>query len=86
VRWLAVWLLLTGAYLLGWALSQPFTGGRWEITPELLAHLAAVPLVQAVSLWVVAVVRRTRRGTGDTAAGRLNATPAGPDDPGPDSP
>lgn len=86
MRWLAVWLLLTGTYLLGWALSRPLTGGRWEITPELLAHLGAVPVVQAVSLWVVAYLRRERsRGQG-TAADRLSARPAGPDDSGPGSP
>jgi hypothetical protein len=86
MRWLAIWLLLSGAYLLGWALSRPFTGGRWEITEELLAHLAAVPLVQIVSLWVVAFVRRAHATPKRTAADRLSATPDAPDDPGPDSP
>lgn len=86
MRWLAIWLLLTGAYLLGWALSRPFTGGRWEVTPELLAHLAAVPLVQIVSLWVVAFVRRAHTRRGRTAADRLSAPPDDPDDPDPDSP
>jgi membrane protein implicated in regulation of membrane protease activity len=86
MRWLALWLLLTGVYLLGWALSRPFTGGSWEITDELLAHLAAVPLVQAVSLWVVAVVRRSHQRKDKRAAERLSATPAGPDDSDPGSP
>ena len=60
VKWLLIWLLLTGTYLLGLLFSRPFAGGG-EITAETLVHLAVIPAVQIVALWVVAYVRRQRK-------------------------
>jgi hypothetical protein len=60
VRWLALWLLLTCAYLGGWALSRWVSGGGWRPTSETLVHLALVPPVQVLALWVVAAVRQSR--------------------------
>jgi len=61
VRWLALWLLLTCAYLIGWAVSRWLVAGDWTLTPETLVHLALVPPVQLLALWVVAVARQPRR-------------------------
>ncbi len=61
MRWLAVWLLLTGVYFAGQLVTQLLTGGGWRYGRESLAHLATVPLIQVVSLRVVALVRRDRR-------------------------
>jgi len=61
MRWLAVWLLLTGVYLAGQLAIALLLGGRWDYTREDLLHLAAVPLFQVAALWVVAVVRRGAR-------------------------
>lgn len=61
MRWIALWLLLTGVHLAGWALSRWITGGAWAPTPETLVHLAAVPPVQVLALWVVAMARQPRR-------------------------
>jgi hypothetical protein len=61
VRWLAVWLVLTGVYFAG-QLAAPFLlGERWDFTREDLAHLATVPLAQVAALWVVVLVRRHSR-------------------------
>ena len=61
MRWIAVWLLLTGVYLAGQlALLALLPGGGGYGREELL-HLAAVPLVQTAALWVVALVRRHNR-------------------------
>jgi hypothetical protein len=60
VKWLLIWLLLTGTYLLGLFLSWPFDGGG-EITVETLVYLAVIPAVQIVALWVVAYVRGQRK-------------------------
>lgn len=60
MRWLALWLILTCAYLGGWAVSRWLTGGGWTLTPETLVHLALVPPVQVLALWVVAVARQPR--------------------------
>ena len=57
MRWLIVWLLLAGTYLLGWLASRLLPGGG-PSPAEDLAHLAVIPLVQAVALAVVAAVRR----------------------------
>jgi nitrate/nitrite transporter NarK len=63
MRWLAVWLILTGIYL-AWQLAAPLLlGERWDFTREDLAHLATVPLVQVVALRVVAGVRRSVRAS-----------------------
>lgn len=59
MKWLLIWLLLTGTYLLGLFVSRIFGDG--EITAETLIHLAVIPAVQAVALGVVAYVRRQRK-------------------------
>ena len=56
MRWLVVWLLLTGTQALGWLVSRLLPGAG--APGEDLAHLAVIPLVQAVALAVVAAVRR----------------------------
>jgi hypothetical protein len=68
MRWLAVWLVLTGVFFAGQLVAPLFSGALsgsgviWEYTREDLAHLVAIPLVQLVSVWVVVVVRRHSRG------------------------
>lgn len=61
MRWLAVWLLLTGVYFAGQLVTPLLTGGDWKYTRESLAHLIAVPLVQVAALRIVALVRRHSR-------------------------
>jgi hypothetical protein len=61
MRWLAVWVLLTGVYLAGQLAISLLLEGRWSYTREDLAHLAAVPLIQVAALWVVTLVRRQAR-------------------------
>jgi hypothetical protein len=61
MRWLALWVLLTGSYFAAQAATPLLLGERWVFTREDLAHLAAVPLVQLAGLWVVAAVRRQGR-------------------------
>jgi hypothetical protein len=61
MRWLAVWVFLTGVYLAGQLAIPPLLGEGWSYTREDLAHLAAVPLIQVAALWVVALVRRQAR-------------------------
>lgn len=61
LRWLALWLLLTGVYLAGQLAISLLLEGRLSYTREDIAHLAAVPLVQVAALWVVAWVRREAR-------------------------
>ena len=61
MRWLAVWLLLTGVYFAGQLVTPLLTGGGWRYSRESLAHLVTVPLIQVVSLRAVALVRRDRR-------------------------
>jgi len=56
MRWLAVWLLLTLTYAAGWLASGWLPGSRFSA--EVLAHLAAVPLVQVAALALVAALRR----------------------------
>jgi hypothetical protein len=58
MRWLAVWLVLTGVYFAGQLAAPLLAGAPWDFTSEDLAHLVAVPLVQVVALWVVVTVRR----------------------------
>lgn len=60
MKWLLIWLLLTGTYLLGLLVSWIFAGDR-EITAETLVHLAVIPAVQIVALGVVAYVRGQRK-------------------------
>ena len=61
MRWLAVWLVLTGVYLAGQLTAPLLAGDRWDYTREELAHLAIVPLAQVAALWTVAWVRRGAR-------------------------
>jgi Ni/Fe-hydrogenase subunit HybB-like protein len=61
MRWLAVWLLLTGVYFAGQLVTPLLTGGGWSYSRESLAHLVTVPLIQVLALRVVALVRRDRR-------------------------
>lgn len=61
MRWLAVWLVLTGVYFAGQLAAPLLVGERWHFTSEDLAHLAAVPLAQVIALWVVVTVRRQLR-------------------------
>jgi hypothetical protein len=61
MRWLAVWILLTGVYFAGQLAAPLVTGGSWGFTRESLAHLALVPLAQVAALWIVALVRRHSR-------------------------
>ena len=61
MRWLAVWLLLTGVYFAGQLVTPLLAGGGWTYSRESLAHLVAVPLIQVAALRVVALVRRDRR-------------------------
>lgn len=73
MRWLAVWLVLTGVFFAGQLVAPLFsgvsgvsgvsgaTGGSWEYTREDLAHLVAIPLVQLAAVWIVVLVRRHSR-------------------------
>ena len=61
MRWLAIWVLLTGVYFAGQLAAPLVTGGSWGFTRESLAHLALVPLAQVAALWIVALVRRHAR-------------------------
>ncbi|HEV8581951.1 MAG TPA: hypothetical protein VGX68_23015 [Thermoanaerobaculia bacterium] len=58
MRWLAVWVVLTGVYLAGQLMAPLLLGGPWNYTRDDLAHLATVPLAQIVALRAVAWVRR----------------------------
>lgn len=61
MRWLALWLILTCAYLAGWAASRWVADEDWTPTSETLVHLALVPPVQVLALWVVAAARQRER-------------------------
>lgn len=69
MRWIALWLLLTGAHVAGWAVARRASGGSLKPGTETLVHFAVVPPVQLFALWVVATVRQSRRdqraGTSD---------------------
>jgi hypothetical protein len=68
MRWLAVWIVLTGVFFAGQLVAPLFSGaissmgatgvGHWEYTREDLAHLATIPLVQLAAIWIVVLVRR----------------------------
>jgi len=62
MRWLVLWLLLAVTQAMGWLASRllpvlPAGGTAWGRAED-LAHLAVIPLVQALALAVVANVRR----------------------------
>jgi len=68
MRWLAIWLFLTAAWVAGWAVSQAIfggSGGRWSFlggfSAETAGHLIAVPLAQVAALWGVSRFRRMFR-------------------------
>lgn len=69
MRWVALWLLLTGVYALGWAVAHWAAGASLKPTKETLVLFAVVPPVQVLALWVVAAVRQARR------SGRSDADP-----------
>lgn len=70
MRWLAVWLLLSGVFFAGQGVLLLFTGGAY--TWESLAHLAIVPLAQTAALWLIALVRRLSQ----RPAGREDGPPS----------
>jgi hypothetical protein len=61
MKWLALWLLLAGTYLLGLLATQALVSGRLEITREMAAHLLAIPLAQLAALRLVAWLRQAFR-------------------------
>jgi nitrate/nitrite transporter NarK len=61
MRWLAVWLVLTGVYLVGLLALSLLVQGDWRLTRDDLAHLAAVPAAQVAALRIVSYVRRQGR-------------------------
>jgi hypothetical protein len=61
MRWIAVWLLLTGTYLAGWLLCAWLLETGLTLDRESLAHLAAVPLAQTLALWGLSAFRRMFR-------------------------
>ena len=61
MRWLAVWLFLTVAWVAGWAVAQAALGPGWRFTRETAVHMMAVPLAQVVALWGVSRFRRMFR-------------------------
>jgi hypothetical protein len=63
MRWLGVWLVLTGVFFAGQLVAPFFSSEAWEYTREDLAHLAAIPLVQLAAIWIVVLVRRHNRET-----------------------
>ena len=69
MRWIAIWLLLTGAHVAGWAVARKVSGESLKPGEETLVHFALVPPVQLLALWVVATVRQARR---DQRAGTLD--------------
>lgn len=66
MRWLALWLFLTVAWIAGWAVSQAVPGGgtSWRFTGATAAHLIAIPLAQMAALWAVSRFRRMFRDPG----------------------
>lgn len=65
MRWIALWLLLTGVHVAGWAVARQVSGGgsegKWLPGAETLVHFAVVPPMQVLALWVVATVRHAKR-------------------------
>lgn len=69
LRWLAIWLLLTGTWLAGWVVIGWLFRGGVVLNAESLAGLAAVPLAQTAALRGLAAFRRMFRDAGDAAQG-----------------
>lgn len=61
MRWIAIWLLLTGTHLAGWLVSGWLFRTGFALTAESLGHLVAVPLTQAAALRALAAFRRMFR-------------------------
>jgi membrane protein implicated in regulation of membrane protease activity len=61
MRWIALWLMLTGVYVVGWAVAHWATGASLMPAKETWVHFAVVPPIQVLALWVVATVRQARR-------------------------
>ena len=78
MRWLAIWLLLTGTWLAGWAALGWLLHDGVTLNAESLAHLVAVPLAQTAALRGLAAFRRMFRDTaqGGQEDGGPTATPA----------
>ena len=58
MKWIAIWLLLTGVYLAAQLVLLAWGAGYGR---EDLLHLLCVPLVQTAALGLVAKVRRQSR-------------------------
>jgi len=61
MKWLAIWLVLTGTYVAGWAIAGWLFAGRPALDAESLLHLAAVPLAQTAALRGLSAFRRMFR-------------------------
>jgi hypothetical protein len=61
MKWLAVWLVLTGVLLAAKLALPLLSAARFNFTVEDLAHVAIVPLAQVAALRVVAAVRGQAR-------------------------
>jgi len=61
MKWLVLWLLLTGIYLLGLLVSQPLADRPWEPTRETVAHLVAIPLAEVAALRLLTWLRQAFR-------------------------
>lgn len=61
MKWVAIWLLLTGAYLAGWALTGWLLHAPPTLDRESLAYALSVPLAQTAALRGLAAFRRMFR-------------------------
>jgi hypothetical protein len=62
MRWLAIWLFLTMAWVAGWAVSRMVLGADGGPTRrETVAHLIVVPLAQVAALRALSAFRRMFR-------------------------
>lgn len=61
MKWVAIWLLLTGAYLAGCALTGWLLHAAPALDRESLAYALAVPLAQTAVLRGLAAFRRMFR-------------------------
>jgi hypothetical protein len=68
MRWVALWLLLTGTYCAGWALACWFLGAPPALDAGSAAQLVAVPLAQTAALRGLAAFRRMFRDPGGGGA------------------
>jgi hypothetical protein len=61
MRWVAIWLLLTGTYCAGWAFTAWCLGSPPVLDGTSVAQLLAVPLAQTAALRGLAAFRRMFR-------------------------